>query len=218
MDNKTMKKYILMFLMLSVASSFAEEAIKEPENPLANFKMETHKSKILKVFFATDGNARFVAYKVMWRSQEIIITDMFCEIPKNVGDDLTFMSQSLKMPNMGKAGINARKSILQFIALPEINMKAVINVNIPDKAPKEVKQEEGISIFVYPKTYKYSGREFDLKALKEVMKKIDKEKTINIKVDEAADHKSLVLLLDVINKQKFKKFNLHTLKETVPKD
>ena len=131
-----MKKLILISLLTCALNSVALEELKDP---LKQFKMETHSSEILKVFFAINGEAQFVAYKVMWKGQEIIITDMFCKVPKNVGDNLSFMSQSMKIPNMANAGVNGRKSVLQFIAVPEIDVNQMMKNNpvVKKKQPKE---------------------------------------------------------------------------------
>lgn len=91
---------------------------------------------------------------------------------------------------------------------------AYVSVNLPDKDQKEeVKEEVNISIFIYPQTYKYLDDELDLTKMEEELKKIDKEQTINIKVDQGTDHQRLVDLLQIMNKIGLSQFNLHTLKK-----
>ena len=114
-----MKKLIISLTLLLLLTHAASG---QARNALKDMKMETHNSKILKVFFALEGDAQFVAYKVKWKGQEIIITDMFSKVPKNVGDSINFISQSMQLPNMGNAGIEGRKSILQFTVMPDINL------------------------------------------------------------------------------------------------
>lgn len=82
--------------------------------------IEQHTGEIKKVIFAMQGDARFIAYIVLWKGQEIVITDMFSEVPKEKGDKLKFISMTMKMPNVGNGG--APKSVLQFSAVPEIEL------------------------------------------------------------------------------------------------
>ena len=77
-----------------------------------------HTSKIIKVFFALQGESQFIAYKVQWKGQEIIITDLFSKVPKSVGEKVNFFSQTLQLPGLVKAELEGRKSILQFSVMP----------------------------------------------------------------------------------------------------
>lgn len=109
---------LLLFLTFSLISAQDKEDIpplpKMPKMP----KMEQHKGEVKKVFFAMQGDARYVAYQVLWKGQEIVITDMMGGIPKEKGDQIAFMSMIMKMPNLGNGA--APKSILHFSVIPDI--------------------------------------------------------------------------------------------------
>lgn len=72
----------------------------------------TVKSEVLKVFSAEDNGARFRAYQVKWKDQDIIVSDMFGTTDFQEGDPITFMFQNIEAP----AGQETMK-MLQFILM-----------------------------------------------------------------------------------------------------
>ena len=118
-----MKKIILFLLLSSSFCLFAQDKEKEipiPKNPKLP-KVENHTGVVKKVFFAMQGDARFVAYQVLWKGQEIVIVDMMSDVPLEKGDPISFMSMTMKIPNAA----GGKKNILQFIATPKINLDAL---------------------------------------------------------------------------------------------
>ena len=58
----------------------------------------TEQAEVLKVFSAEDNGARFRAYQVKWKDQDIIVSDMFGSTSFKEGDTITFMAQNLEVP------------------------------------------------------------------------------------------------------------------------
>ena len=80
---------------------------------------ETVQSKITKVYSAEEEGARFRAYVVNWKGNEVIISDPLGETDKKVGDDVTFLAQRIEIPQD-----NEIIRLLQFmiLELPEFTM------------------------------------------------------------------------------------------------
>ena len=116
-----MKHFIALLLITSCHFAFTQEKEEIPQLPkIPNMpKMEQHTGEVKKVFFAMQGDAKFTAYQVLWKGQEIIIVDMMSNHPKEKGDKVNFMSMVMKMPNFGNKG-GAPRSILQFTVVPDI--------------------------------------------------------------------------------------------------
>ena len=115
-----MKHFIVLLLITFYSLTSAQDKEEIPLIPnIPNMpKIEQHKGEVKKVFFAMQGDARFVAYQVLWKGQEIIIVDMMGDVPKEKGDKISFMSMVMKMPNIGGEG--PPKSILQFTVIPDM--------------------------------------------------------------------------------------------------
>ena len=58
----------------------------------------TEQAQVLKVFSAEDNGARFRAYQVKWKNQDIIVSDMFGTTDFKEGEAITFMSQNIEVP------------------------------------------------------------------------------------------------------------------------
>ena len=58
----------------------------------------TVQSEVLKVFSAEDNGARFRAYQVKWKNQDIIVSDMFGITDFQEGDTITFIAQNIEVP------------------------------------------------------------------------------------------------------------------------
>lgn len=80
---------------------------------------ETAQSKIVKVYSAEQEGARFRAYVVNWKGNEVIVSDMLGETDKKVGEDITFMAQRIEIPQDDE-----KIRLLQFmiLELPEFTM------------------------------------------------------------------------------------------------
>ena len=109
---------ILLFVSSVICAQDKEDIPQIPNIPNVP-KMEQHKGVIQKVFFAMQGDARYVAYQVKWKEQEIIIVDMMGGVPKEKGEKIEFMSMVMKMPDF--AGGGAPRSILQFTVIPDVD-------------------------------------------------------------------------------------------------
>lgn len=70
----------------------------------------TVQSEVLKVFSAEDNGARFRAYQVKWKGQDIIVSDMFGTTDFQEGDTITFMTQNIEVPDGQKT-----LKMLQFL-------------------------------------------------------------------------------------------------------
>ena len=58
---------------------------------------DTETATVEKVFAATDGEHRFVAYQVTWQGAEVIVSDTLARSDFKVGDTITFLSQRIAM-------------------------------------------------------------------------------------------------------------------------
>ncbi|MFA5043330.1 MAG: hypothetical protein WC381_04470 [Kiritimatiellia bacterium] len=72
----------------------------------------TEQAIVLKVFAAEDGEARFRAYQVKWKDQDVIVSDMMGATNFKEGDKITFMVQNIQMPVGGK-----KLRMLQFMIM-----------------------------------------------------------------------------------------------------
>ncbi len=72
----------------------------------------TVQSEVLQVFLAEDNGARFRAYQVKWKGQDIIVSDMFGTTDFKEGDIITFMAQNIEVPANGK-----KLKMLQFMIM-----------------------------------------------------------------------------------------------------
>lgn len=68
-----------------------------PEGMTGNFG--TVRSEVLKVFSAEDNGARFRAYQVKWKDQDIIVSDTFGTSDFQEGETITFMFQNIEVPD-----------------------------------------------------------------------------------------------------------------------
>ena len=68
-----------------------------PEGMIGNFG--TVRSEVLKVFSAEENGARFRAYQVKWKGQDIIVSDMYGTTDFQRGDTITFMFQNIEVPD-----------------------------------------------------------------------------------------------------------------------
>ncbi len=75
--------------------------------------MEMMNGEVLKVYSAEKEGAKYLAYVVSYKGNEVVITDvMQTGDPKKVGDKINFASQQLEMPP--KSG----RKVLQFVVMP----------------------------------------------------------------------------------------------------
>lgn len=56
---------------------------------------------VLKVFSAEGGGAKYKAYLVKWKNQEVVVTDMFGGPELKEGDTVKVMVQVIDMPTLG---------------------------------------------------------------------------------------------------------------------
>ena len=133
----------LSFNLLGEKSEFdATEAVKKMMS-----SMKSHTGKILKVFSYKNESGLFIAYKVMLDGNEIIVTDMFNSTPKKIGDEISFMSQTLEMKSLLNDNDSQRNGVVQFTATPEYNFNELIKKR--SKSDKKFNKE--ITSFKLPK-------------------------------------------------------------------
>lgn len=112
---------VLIALSLSGLCAQADDAKRNPKDmmpPGVSGNYETLQSKVLKVFAAEDNGARFRAYLVKWKGQEVVVSDPLSASDYKEGDEITFMDQRVTLPSGAKS-----IKILQFMVLPFGNIK-----------------------------------------------------------------------------------------------
>lgn len=62
----------------------------------------TEQAEILTVFAAEVEGARFRAYQIKWKGQDVIVSDPLGTTDFSKGDTITFMVQKLEMPVLGR--------------------------------------------------------------------------------------------------------------------
>lgn len=106
-------------LTLFAAEKQAETTTAKTDlEPTSNERFE---SEVLKVFSAKDGDARFRAYLVKWKGQEVIASDPLVKSDYQVGDTVTVLVINLPNPQ-GSAG------------------PRLLSFHVPPKPPKVLKR------------------------------------------------------------------------------
>ena len=113
-----MKTPYLLITLLLAATLFADDGktpvTSEAPVPLAANSHESFKAQVLKVYTARDGDAEFRAYVVMWRNQEVVVSDDLVSTDYQVGDTVAVSVMKQDYPNGKK-----RPGLLAFIILPK---------------------------------------------------------------------------------------------------
>jgi len=108
-----------ILLLASVVCCLPVRHLRAEEKPLdalpgllAGMKgsYETLDSEVLRVYRADHDGARFRAYIVKWKDQEVVVSDPLSSTDKNVGDKITFIAQTIEMP-VGEKKV----SMIQFM-------------------------------------------------------------------------------------------------------
>jgi len=58
----------------------------------------TEQAPVVKVFAVDDNGARFRAYQVRWKDQDVIVSDMFGTTNFKEGDKISFMVNNIEVP------------------------------------------------------------------------------------------------------------------------
>lgn len=72
----------------------------------------TEQAQVVKVFAAEDNGARFRAYQVKWKDQDVIVSDTFGTTDFKEGDTITFMANNMEIPAGDK-----KLKMLQFMMM-----------------------------------------------------------------------------------------------------
>ena len=112
------KKYCAALLVASLvigsqllAQTPKADALSAITSAMAS--MEMMNGDILKVYSAEENGAKYLAYVVSYKGNEVVVADvMQMGEPKKVGDKINFASQQLEMPP--KSG----RKVLQFVVMP----------------------------------------------------------------------------------------------------
>ena len=75
---------------------------------------ERHELKVLKVYAAQDGEARFRAYVVKWKDQEVVVSDSLSRTDYREGDTITVLAMNHPFPQ----GAQPHR-LLAFTVVPE---------------------------------------------------------------------------------------------------
>jgi hypothetical protein len=113
-----MKKRILTLVSVAAFSVLSLSGGENQNPPSApppmNPGYETAKLKVLKVYYAKDGDAIFRAYVVKWKEQEVVVSDTLARTHYRVGDVATVLV--MKQPFRNGEG---KEGLLAFQVLPE---------------------------------------------------------------------------------------------------
>ncbi len=88
-----------LLTILAIVIGTTSPAKAQPANGQARLKVmgstafETVESPVMKVFSAEQDGARFRAYAVEWKGQEVVILDLSGRSERSVGDTVRFMVQ-----------------------------------------------------------------------------------------------------------------------------
>jgi hypothetical protein len=104
-----------MILSVVVALCLATSSMADPPKapPGAKSSFETLDGQVLKVYSAGDGEYRFVAYVVIWKGVEVIVSDPLAKSDFNAGDKIKFMAQKIELANS-----KPKVATLHFTVLP----------------------------------------------------------------------------------------------------
>lgn len=70
--------------------------------------------EVLKVYSAEDQGAKYLAYVVKYKGNEVVVSDLIhTTSPKQPGDKITFIVQRMELPSIS----GEKNSVLQFTAL-----------------------------------------------------------------------------------------------------
>ena len=95
--------------------------------------IEMTDATVLKVFSAEKGDAKYKAYLVKWKNQEVVVTDMFGGPSLKEGDTVSVMATVVKQPTLG---IN----VLQFAY---VDMNAMMSKFTATQSSNNVKKKAG---------------------------------------------------------------------------
>jgi hypothetical protein len=81
----------LSFTLLSLGFPAAAPHL----SPSSGSSYETVKAPVVKIFSATDGDNKFVAYQVKWKGFDVIVSDPLAHSDFKVGDTIRFLAQKI---------------------------------------------------------------------------------------------------------------------------
>lgn len=113
-----MKKYFLLCALLP-AFLHAADAQPVPSDkmpPGVSSNYEVLQGKVLKVYKAQEGEAKFLAYVVEWKGQEVVVSDALSMTEYKEGDQLSFMVQAVEIEPQGQ--ITKKVHSLNFAVIP----------------------------------------------------------------------------------------------------
>ena len=94
--------------------------------------VEMTDATILKVFSAEDGGAKYKAYLVKWKNQEVVVTDMFGSNLKE-GDTMKVMVMVIDMPTLG----------IKMLQFTPFDMNAMMSKVMSTQGSNNVKERTG---------------------------------------------------------------------------
>lgn len=89
-----------------------------PDGTQSSYDVE--QAPVLKVFSATEGDNRFVAYLVKWKEFEVVVSDPLAHSAFQVGDRISFMAQKIRI-GQSVPQVSALNFTLQQTTKPKID-------------------------------------------------------------------------------------------------
>lgn len=95
---KTLLRTVFAVALGLAGSQFAAAAEPRPEDAKPRIPPERVELKVLKVFYAKDGEFIFRAYVVEWKGQEVIVRDTLAKTNYRTDDTITVMVMKHPFP------------------------------------------------------------------------------------------------------------------------
>ncbi|GEM_PF-3376030 len=119
---------MLISIPLTATASDNGQQIQSAMPEDVSGKYEAIEGRVLNVFSAEDEGAKFRAYLVKWKDQEVIVSDPLGTTNKKVGDSINFIASNFEAPNLfSKADNPSKIKILQFTSFEYPPLNAAIS-------------------------------------------------------------------------------------------
>jgi len=97
--------WILTVLAVSGLVALAAESLIV--TPGASSSYDVVQAPVLKVYTATEGQHRFIAYVVKWKDAEVVVSDPLAKSDFKVGDKISFLAQKISLEHKDSASVGA---------------------------------------------------------------------------------------------------------------
>lgn len=95
-----MKSLVSALAVFAFLLPFASATAAEPPSEVVGERLppERFTLKVVRVYSATDGTARFRAYVVKWKDQEVVVSDTLARTDYKVGDEIPVLAMNHPFP------------------------------------------------------------------------------------------------------------------------